>query len=187
MEKKSWEILSEVLKKEVESSKFSLLDISIKLGIDKITLQNYLNGNFDGVEIYVKNHLKKLKDFFDIEEDLVSLYLNGKEETKNEIYENDKKVKEKSLNYLTPYLVLSLLSLFLFLISLFLFLKVLNLPLVSVSSIEDSIEINGEIVKEAKLNEGEYYIKGPALFKKIDNKVKRVLVDVYQVVVKWEK
>jgi hypothetical protein len=66
-------------------------------------------------------------------------------------------------------------------------LKVLNLPLVSVSSIEDSIEINGEIVKEAKLNEGEYYIKGPALFKKIDNKVKRVLVDVYQVVVKWEK
>lgn len=95
MEKKSWEILSEVLKKEVESSKFSLLDISIKLGIDKITLQNYLNGNFDGVEIYVKNHLKKLKDFFDIEEDLVSLYLKGKEETKNGIYENDKKVKEK--------------------------------------------------------------------------------------------
>jgi len=187
MEKKTWEILSEILKKEVNSSNFSLLHISIKLGIDKITLQNYLNGDFNGPEIYIKHHLKKLKDFLNIEEDLVSLYLEGKGETKNEVVEKEKIAKEKSLKYLAPYLVLSVLSLFLFLASLFLFLRVLNLPLVSVRSIDSSIEINGEVVKETKLNEGEYYVKGPALFTKIDNKVKEILMDEYRVVIKWEK
>ncbi|MDK2886110.1 MAG: hypothetical protein PWP54_668 [Thermosipho sp. (in: thermotogales)] len=186
MEKNTWEILSEILKKEVNSSKFSLLQISIKLGIDKITLQRYLNGDFSGPEIYVKHHLSKLKDFLNIEEDLVALYLEGKSKkikNQEEFHEDEKESKK----YIIPYLLFIILSVFLFSISLFLFIKVLNAPLVSVSALNGTIELNEKVVKEGKLNEGEYYIKGPAIFEKINNKVKKVLMDEYLVVIKWGK
>lgn len=186
MEKSEWEILSSILKKEVESSNLSLLHISIKLGIDKNTLAKYLSGDFSGPEIYVKNHLRKLKKFLGIEENLESLYLAGKKEKSENVAKDDEKKKKVVSFYLVPYLIF-FISVFLFVLSLVIFFKVQNTPIVKVKAIKNYVEINGTPLKETSLDIGEYYIKGPALFEKIDKKIKKVLMDEYRVVIKWGK
>ncbi|MBO8160415.1 MAG: hypothetical protein H0Z24_02160 [Thermosipho sp. (in: Bacteria)] len=186
MEKTSWEILSEILKKEVESSNYSLLHISISLGIDKTTLDRYLSADFSGPEIYVKNHLAKLKSYLNIEEDLYKLYKEGVKEVYNEP-EIEKKPKERKYEgYLVPVLLL-LISILVFVVSLNLFFKVFNAPILKLRALDEYIMIDNKKVREVELDVGVYNVSGPGILETIDKQLKRILMDNYQVVIKWEK
>ncbi|WP_126993390.1 hypothetical protein [Thermosipho globiformans] len=171
-----WKEISEILKKEVISSNLSLLEFSKRVGIDINTFRKYYEGNFSGDPSIVEKQLRKIKEVFNLKEDLIMLYELG----------NSKRIKDSKISKSNLYIFL-IFTVFLFISSVILFLNVYETPLVRLDSIGDEIKVNGKVAKTFFMNEGEYIVEGPSLLKKINKETKKVVMEKYKVVVGWEK
>ncbi|QTA38144.1 hypothetical protein JYK00_00955 [Thermosipho ferrireducens] len=184
-----WSKISNILKERMETSKDSLLQISIKTGIDKFTLERYLRGDFSGPGIYIKHHLKKLEEYFQIKEDLLELYEQGLTEETALEEETHKKFRTNHRIGIRIFFYLLLFFAILILIySYLMFSNILKTGLVTLTPLNERVIVDGKYYENTiNLGIGEYLVEGPAILKTTDGSSKKILMKKYMVVVRWVK
>ncbi|ONN26945.1 hypothetical protein XJ44_06535 [Thermosipho affectus] len=172
-----WKEISYILKKEVASSKVSLLKLSEKLEIDIENLRRYFEGDFSGEPEFIKDDLKKLRFFFNISEDLTTLFELGK---------SQREFPLKRLKNIYVIYFLLFISGLLFFISVKLLIEIYKAPLVTLRS-QKEIVVDGKVGRIFSLGIGEHVVNGKALLLKINNEKKLINMYNFKVVIKWEK
>lgn len=172
-----WKEISEILKKEVKTSKLSLLEFANKVNIEVGIIRRYFDGDFSGNSLIVEKHLRKIMEVFNIEEDLILLYELGK---------NKEISKKFNFSNISLYIFFGI-SLILFVLSVILFWNIYNKPLVKLKALNDKVYVNGKAGKVFFLSEGEYVVKGSSIINKINRTEKIIKMEDYKVVIKWEK
>ena len=172
-----WEKIGEIIKNKREKKSLSEWRLSQDIGLSSYVITKYESGDLSGLEIYVKEHLKRISDKLDLNYvELLDLYEKGMPIVAKPFSDNIEILGKKERPY---YLYVALfLSIVTLLVSFFKFLDYKNRPICVFKG-------NGR-GNEKIYDTGTYKFKGPGELVFIDGKKYVVNLENFEVKI-WEK